>query len=166
MIEATGDRPAPGPALLVVAAAAYVAAGGYVHLREWLDLYRHLPASLPGSAVVRVGFPVTAAVSAVLAVALLAGARRGGRLLVYVVVGAFLFQAASIAALVVSRTGSLFGWSEATWTGGASQALLTEIAALASLALATAIAALARSHPRARPAVTHGPEFRGSSRPA
>ncbi len=157
-------RVAPTSAPLLFAAAAYTAGAGYVHLREWLALYRDLPASIPGSAVVRVGFPLHAAMTGALAALLLFCARRGGRRLGYAVGGTIVFQVGAIAALVVSRTGSLFGWSEATWTGGASQALLTEIAALASLALATAIAALARSHPRARPAATHRPEFRGSAR--
>ena len=46
--------------LLIVVAAVFVAAEG-IHLREWLDTYRHVPASVPGAAVVRVGFPVNAA---------------------------------------------------------------------------------------------------------
>ncbi len=137
---------------LLIAAAAYTAGGGYVHLREWLTFYRKLPASLPGSAVVRVGFPVSAVVSAAVVVMLLVGAVRGGRLLPFVLGGAFLFEAGSLAALVVSRTGTLFGWSELTWSGGASQALLAEVAALGSLAGAAGIAALVGRR-RANPTV-------------
>lgn len=153
----SGERRVPPSAPLLVAGAVYVAASGYVHLREWLDLYRHVPSNIPGSAVVRVGFPITAAVSGGLAVALLAGARRGGRSLGYVVAGALAFEAGSAVALVLSRTGSLFGWSEATWTGGASQALLTEVAAVALLSFAAAIAPASRWRRRAPVAAGTGP---------
>ena len=59
---------------LLLALAALVAAGGYVHLREWLGSYRSLPSAVPGAAVVKVGFPITAAISVVLAVVLVATA--------------------------------------------------------------------------------------------
>ncbi len=146
-------RPARVRTALLLAAAALTAWGGYVHLREWLDFYRKLPADIPGSAVVRVGFPVNAAISAVLAVLLVVCALRGGRLERYVVGGAFLFQVLSLAALVVTRNGSLFGWSEATWSGAANQARLAEMATMVSLSAAVAIAAVAG---RRWPASTNG----------
>lgn len=134
-------RPVPLTAPLLVAAAVYTVGGGVVHLREWLDLYRDIPAAIAGSAVVRIGFPANTVLSVGIAVLLLVVARRGGRLLPFAVAGALLFQAGSLAALVVSRTGSLLGWTEATWAGGASQVLLTEVGALVMLLAASAITA-------------------------
>jgi hypothetical protein len=67
-IESTPHVAAP----LLLSAALFTAAGGYVHLREWVHTYRAIPASAPGSALVRIGFPVNAAASAVLALALVA----------------------------------------------------------------------------------------------
>ena len=128
----------------MIAASLFVAAGGFVHLREWLDLYRALPANTPGAAVVQVGFPVNAAVSAVLALALLVVAFRGRRLARYLVPGVLLFQVGSLASLVVSRTGSLFGWAEPIWTRGADQARAVEIGALISLAAVVAVTAAQR----------------------
>ncbi len=123
-----------------------------MHLREWLGFYRQLPASIPGSAVVRVGFPVTAAISAVLALLLVFSALRGGHFVPYVVGGAFLFHGASLAALVASRNGSLLGWTEATWTGAAREATLAEIAAMVSLFAALAIAVVRERRPSLHPA--------------
>ncbi len=142
----------------------FTAVGGYVHLREWLALYRKLPASIPGSAVVRVGFPLNAAISAVLAVMLVLCALRGGRLERYVVGGSFLFQVAALVALIVSRSGSVFGWSEATWSGAANEARLAEIATLVSLSAATAVAAWARRRRRALETAMPTPRRTGSQR--
>ena len=118
---------------LIVVAAALVAAGGYIHLREWLDTYRNVPSAAPGSFVVKIGFPVNAATSLVVAGALLAAAWRFQRYLTVIVAGAVAFQAASLAALIQSRTGSVFGWKEPVWTDGANQARAVEIAALLAL---------------------------------
>jgi hypothetical protein len=148
-----GPRVVPLSAPLLAAAAVYTAGAGYVHLREWLDLYRNLPSSVPGSAVVRIGFPVHAVVSGLLAVTLLVGARRGGRLVRYAVGGSLVFQAAALAALVVSRTGSLFGWREVTWTGGAGEALLAAIGAMVTLSAAISVAAVERRRPAVRTAL-------------
>lgn len=133
------------PLLLVTAA--LVAAGGYVHLREWLEIYRDIPSSVPGSAVVRIGFPLNAAVSFVLAlvlVALAVGAPRSNRVTNVVLGATALFQAASLASLILSRTGSVFGWSEAIWTPGADQTRAVEIGALFMLVGIIAIQAAGR----------------------
>jgi hypothetical protein len=145
-------RVSPFSAPLLVAAAAYTAGGAYVHLREWLALYRDLPASIPGSAVVRVGFPLHAAMAAGLAVLLLFCALRAGHLVRWAVGGTLAFQVGAVAALVVSRTGSLFGWSEATWTGGATEALLAALGAIASLGAALVVGAAERRRPAVRSA--------------
>jgi hypothetical protein len=121
-------------ALLIVTAAAFVAAGGFIHLREWLDTYRNVPASVPGAAVVRVGFPVNAAVSLVVAIALLATLWRWTSQMTVVALSAFAFEAASLASLILSRTGSVLGWKEPVWTDGANQARAVEIIALVALA--------------------------------
>ena len=120
--------------LLIMTAAAFVATGGFIHLREWLDTYRNVPASVPGAAVVRIGFPVNAAVSLVLAIALLASVWRWQSSLTIVAASAFAFEAASLASLILSRTGSVLGWKEPVWTDGANQARLVEIVALVALA--------------------------------
>jgi hypothetical protein len=129
---------------VLTAAAAFVAIGGYVHLREWLESYRHVPAGATGSAVVRIGFPVNAVLSAVLAIALLVCAVGRRRLAPQVVAGAALFQAGSLAVLIATRTGSVFGWAEPIWTRGATQSRAVEIGALVSLAAVATIAGIQR----------------------
>ena len=129
---------------LLVVAGLLVAAGGYIHLREWLDTYRDVPSAAPGSFVVRVGFPVNALVSLVFAIALVGAAARFARYVTPIVAGAFAFQAASLAALILSRTGSVLGWKEPVWTDGANQARAVEIAALIVLACVIALAMAAQ----------------------
>ena len=121
---------------MLFASAGYVLAGGYVHLREWLDVYRSVPASAPGSAIVRFGFPVNAAVSVVLAVVLVAAAVRLPRLVVPAVVATMAFQAVSLAFVIGSRIGTVFGWSEPVWTTAAAQTRAVEIGALLTLVAA------------------------------
>ena len=132
---------------LLLAAALFVAAGGFVHLREWLDTYRQVPASAAGAAVVRIGFPVNAATSVVVALALAFVAIRRMHVRSHVVVAAILFQAGSLAALILTRTGSLLGWTEPIWTLGADQSRAVEIGALISLTTVLAVAALQRRVP-------------------
>lgn len=84
-----------------------------------------------------VGFPITAAISAVLAVVLIAMAvrRQDWNRTAAVVLGVTaLFQIASLAVLILSRTDSVFGWSEPAWTRGADQIRAIEIGALICLA--------------------------------
>jgi len=131
---------------LVVAAAVFTLAGGFVHLREWLDGYRDVPASLPGSFVVRIGFPVNAAASVVLAAALTYCAVRASRLAPLVLAGAAVFQAGSLATLILTRTGSVLGWAEPVWTRGANQSRAVEIGALLALTAVASIAAMQRRH--------------------
>jgi hypothetical protein len=121
--------------------ALFVAAGGYVHLREWLDHYRYVPSAVPGAFVVKVGFPLDSAASLVLAIALTVIAfHTVGRIVAMIALASTaMFEAASLAALILTRTGSVFGWSEQVWTTGASQSRAVEIGALLAVA---AIAAL------------------------
>ncbi len=129
---------------LVLAAAAFIAAGGYVHLREWLDTYRHVPSDAAGSFVVRIGFPVNAAISLLVAVALVATLFVARRFSHYVVAGAVSFQVASLGILVATRTGSVLGWTEPIWTPGADQTRAVEIGALVALAASAMIGLTAR----------------------
>jgi len=131
---------------LILIAALFVLAGGYVHLREWQDAYRALPSGVPGRDVVRVGFPINAAMSLVVALGLALTTIRFRRLAPFALVGAVLFQAGSLAAVIISRTGSLFGWMEPIWTLGANQSRALEIGALVNLGIVVAIAAVQRGH--------------------
>ena len=117
---------------LVVAAGIFVLAGGYVHAREWWDVYRDVPSSVPGSWVVRIGFPVHAVVSAVVAGALVVASRRL-RLLTVAIAGALALQVGSVAALVASSEGTVLGWSEPGYSLAARQALAVEAGAIVCL---------------------------------
>lgn len=119
--------------VLLVLATALVAAGGALHLRDWLSTYRGVPWEVPGAWVVRVGFLVNAAVSVVVGVGLVAATVRFRRLLGVATLAAIGFQLASIAAVVLSRHGGVFGWVERGWTTQARQVLAIEIAAVVVL---------------------------------
>ena len=134
--------PTVGAAL--VAAAVAVLAGGAVHFHEWLTSYRRVPAIIPGSALVRIGFPLNAAASLIAAAAIAVCAFRKSKFTPWVIGGAVLFQVASLASLILSRTGNVFGWSEMGWTPGANTTRLVEIAALTALAVAAVALTLAR----------------------
>lgn len=129
---------------LLVAGAMFTLAGGYVHAREWFDTYRHLPSAVPGSFVVREGFLVNMAMSAIAAVALLVAAAKSSRWTPLVVTGTLLFQVSSLAVLIASRTGSVLGWSESDWTRGATQSRAVEIGAIAVFAAVLLTYALRR----------------------
>ncbi len=119
---------------LVVAAAAFVAAGGYVHATEWLDVYRDVPASVPGAEVVTIGFPVHVAASVVAVAALAVTAWSRPRLLGAVVAATAAFQAGALAVLILTRTGTVLGWTEPTWNDAANTSRAVEIGALVCLA--------------------------------
>jgi hypothetical protein len=142
----------------MVGAALFIAAGGFIHLKEWLATYRHVPATVPGSALVRVGFPLNAAASATLAVALVACAFWPRRLTPVVVAAAVLFEVGSLTTLILSRTGSVLGWMEPIWTRGADQTRAVELGALMSLAAVIAIGGL-----RLRPVQRPSSELEGGS---
>lgn len=133
----------PGAPLLALAGA-FVAAGGVVHLREWLDTYRHIPASLPGADVVRIGFLINVAVSAILVLALLAAVFAGRRVATVVIGTAALFEAASLATLIQTRRAAVLGWMEGGWSRGATQTRAVEIGALILLAAAAGTVIMVR----------------------
>ncbi len=115
-----------------------------MHLREWLVLYRDIPSSISGADVVRIGFPLNAVASVLVALLLVASAFAGRKLRVAAVASAGMFQVASLLVLVLSRYGGVGGWVERDWTRGATQTLALEIGALALLALMTVVVAFDR----------------------
>ena len=119
---------------VAIAAAAFVVANGWIHLREWLDVYRDLPAAVPGAALVQIGFPLNAALSVLGAVALLVAVLRH-RYVGAAIVANVAVQAGSLAALVITRRGTLLGWTEPVWNVAAEQTRAVELGALACLAL-------------------------------
>ena len=123
--------------ILLGISAVYTAANAYVHADQWLNGYRRIPTSIAGWWVVRAGFPVAAVTAAVLAVALLV-AIRVTALTVPTLAATAALHVGSLIALIVTRTGSLFGWSEPVWTLGANQARATELGALLAIALTAA----------------------------
>lgn len=127
---------------LVVAAAVFVGAGGFIHLREWLDTYRSVPDSIPGAAVVRVGFPINAGLSLLLALALVVTMSAFRRFAPLVVGATVVFEASSLGVLILSRTGSVAGWMERGWTNGANQTRAVEIGAIAALVAVVAVVGL------------------------
>ena len=139
---------------LLLLSTVFVAAGGFVHLREWLDTYRHVPSSLPGAEVVRLGFVINAAASAVLVVALAAAVIASRRVAVWFVATTVLFEAASLATLIQTRRGSVLGWMETGWSRGASQSRAVEIGALVALSAAAALLLFVRREPVGPPAAT------------
>ncbi len=113
-----------------VAAAGFVLVGGLIHLQLWQDGYR-------GIRYIGPWFIANVAVSALFVVALLA--RRDVR----VGVASVVFSVASLAALVMSRTVGLFGFSEQIWTDASVQATAAEVGAI--VAVAVLVAAFWRS---------------------
>ena len=113
-----------------------------MHAREWFETYRDVPASVPGSEVVTIGFPVNVALSVVVAVALVVAALWRSTWLRPVAVAALVFQAGSMVALIVSHEASLLGWREPIYTAGAQQTLAVEAGAILCLAAALGLQAL------------------------
>ncbi len=117
-------------------AAAFVLAGGLIHLDLWRSQYESIPKIGPL-------FLLNVVASAVLAAALLTGRARG-----QVLLASGVLTVASAAALVVSRTVGLLGFMEG-WTPDAIQALAAEIGAIVALA---AVVAASRPRPAYLPA--------------
>lgn len=114
-------------------APAFVVAGGIIHLDLWFGGYRGIPIIGP---LFLVNFVVSVALGAALSI------RGGGRLILL----ALAFSGGSLAALVMSRTVGLLGFSE-SWSSQAVLALFLELGAtllLASSLVARRRPALAR----------------------
>ncbi len=128
----------------MISSALFVAAGGYVHFREWFDTYRHLPANVPGVAIVRVGFPLNTVASVLLVGALVFCMVRRSRFSPWVVASAIVFEVGSLLTLIATRTGNVFGWSEHIWTLGADQTRAVELGSIAALFGVILVGALSR----------------------
>lgn len=104
-----------------VCAVAFVMVGGLVHLDLWRSGYRGIPS------IGRL-FIANVVVSAVLAVAVLV--RRDTP----IIVAGLLFSGGSLAALVLSRTVGILGFTERAWTDRAIQASTAELGAIVAFA--------------------------------
>ena len=128
-----------------IAAATFVLAGGYIHLDLWRNGYRAIDYIGPL-------FVANAVVSVLLVVALLL--RPDAR----VAVAGVVFSVASLAALVLSRTTGLLGFTERGWSDMAVRATTAEIGAVVAIALVV----VARRRPT--PALALLPERRSRRR--
>lgn len=107
-------------------AAVFLLIGGVVHYNLWRQGYRNIPKIGPLFLANMVG-------SAVLAAAVL-GSRR-----ITVYAAGIVFAAASLAALVLSRTVGVFGFTEMIWTPQALRTLTSELAAILALVVAVVV---------------------------
>lgn len=121
--------------ILRVSAAALVLAGGFIHYRLWQQQYKDLPSAVPGRAVVHTGFPINAASSLVIAVALLAvGFVAFAGLRPFVLLAGLGLELGSLAVLITTRYRTVFGWAELhDWGTGPKRALVVEILAVLGL---------------------------------
>jgi hypothetical protein len=101
-------------------AAVLLLAGGAVHLNLWNSGYRHIPKIGPLFMANFVG-------SIALAAAVLTSRRAS------VAFAGMAFAAGSLAALVLSRTVGVFGFTETIWTTQAVKTLATEVGAIVAL---------------------------------
>lgn len=104
-------------------AALLLVAGGLVHLELWNGGYRAIPKIGPLFMANFLG-------SIGLAAAVMASRRAS------VALAGILFAAGSLAALVLSRTVGVFGFTEAIWTTEATKTLAVEVGAIGALAAA------------------------------
>jgi hypothetical protein len=116
-------------------ASALLLAGGIIHYELWTSGYRHVPKIGPLFLANFVG-------SVVLAAAVLVSRRPT------VAVGGILFAAGSLAALVLSRTVGVFGFTETVWTSQALRTFASEAGAIAALGWALS---MQHRHPRPLP---------------
>ncbi|MBW3649958.1 MAG: hypothetical protein KY458_05250 [Actinobacteria bacterium] len=114
-----------------LAAAGFILAGGFIHLELWVDGYRRIPGIGPL-------FLLNVVASALVALALVVGKARG-----QVLVVAAALTVSSAAALLISRTVGLLGFTEG-WTPAAIQAMAAEAGAIVAIA---AVVSAARARP-------------------
>jgi hypothetical protein len=116
-------------------AAALLLAGGVIHFDLWRGGYRHIPEIGPLFLANFVG-------SIVLAVAVVLSRRPT------FAVGGIVFAGGSLAALVLSRTVGVFGFTETVWTSQAMRTLASEAGAIAALGW---VLTMQHRHPRPLP---------------
>lgn len=105
-----------------IAAGVFVIVGGLVHLELWRSGYRAIPYIGPW-------FIANVAVSAVVAVAIVL------RSIPAVKLAGIALSVTSLAALVMSRTVGIFGFTEREWTDEAVRATTAEIGAIVAFAV-------------------------------
>lgn len=131
-----------------LASAVGVLAGGLLHLKIWNSDYRTeelLPSEVPGSWVVKTGFPINAVVSVVVAAAIAACAFGLIRVIrPYILPIALAVEVASIGALIASRQSSIFDWSEKGYDGDAKLVLVVEIVTIVLLIAAAVLPTILR----------------------
>jgi hypothetical protein len=119
-----------------LAAATFILAGGYIHFDLWRDGYRAIDSIGPL-------FVANAIISVFLVVALLVRPHAA------TAIAGVLFSVGSLAALVLSRTTGLLGFTERGWSDMAVQAVTAEVGAVVAIALVL----VARRRPAAAPAI-------------
>ena len=124
--------------LLRTVAAVFLVSGGVVHYHLWTSGYRHVP---------RIGtlFLANFVGSIVLGAAVLVSRR------VSVELAAAVFAVGSLAALVLSRTVGVLGFSETIWTPDAVKTLASEIGVILTLGAAMAMQWRAAHHHQLAP---------------
>lgn len=120
--------------LSVALAGVYIAAGGVIHLIEWLQVYRDVPSRVPGAFVVKQGMPLNFALSILGVGALAVAVVRFPRAVIPAAAANIAFQLTTAGALLATRYVGLLGWEESTFTAAAQQSLTVEAAAIAALA--------------------------------
>jgi hypothetical protein len=120
-------------------AAVLLLIGGIIHYDLWTSGYRSIP---------RIGplFMANFVGSIVLAMAVVVSRRAT------VTLAGIAFAAGSLAALILSRTVGVFGFSETIWTTQAVQTLASEIGAIAALGIVLTLQ-LRAGHRQSRPAM-------------
>ncbi|HEV7536641.1 MAG TPA: hypothetical protein VGP90_13460, partial [Acidimicrobiia bacterium] len=113
-------------------AAGLLLAGGIIHFDLWRGGYRNIPEIGPM-------FLANFAGSIVLSVAVVLSRRAT------FAVGGIIFAGGSLAALVLSRTVGVFGFTETVWTSQAIRTLASEIGAIATLGW---VLTMQHRHPR------------------
>lgn len=114
--------------------AVLVTIGGVIHLQLWLGGYRGIPFIGPW-------FLANVVASAVIAAAIVATADRR------VTLAGLVLSAASLTALVLSRTVGLAGFLETTWTDQALAATGAELGAVVASALALVVTSRSPASP-------------------
>lgn len=121
-------------------AAVLLLAGGVVHYNLWKSGYRHIPKIGPLFLANFVG-----------AIALAAAVMFSRRAIVTFT--GIAFAAGSLAALVLSRTVGVFGFTETIWTPQAIKTLASEVGAIAALGTAMTIQLRTAHQAHRRPAL-------------
>jgi hypothetical protein len=137
-------------------AAVLLLAGGMVHYDLWRNGYRHIP-------TIGLLFMANFVGSIALAVAVTVSRR------VTVAFAGIAFAAGSLAALLLSRTVGVFGFTETIWTTQAVRTLLSEVGAILTLAVAATMQIRSANHfprqPVMVPIATTGSHRRGPRTP-